>query len=97
VNVGQLIARLNAYPADMPVVMGMCDEPMGHYEVLQVGLARMARDTVFDNPVVYHEGELSYMKGNDRYEPLCDVVMLYSEKPYVPSIEGELALKEIEA
>ncbi|BAD54871.1 hypothetical protein [Nocardia farcinica] len=48
-NVGQLIQRLSAFPADMPVVLAARDEPAGDYEVMTVARQRMAHDPTYDD------------------------------------------------
>ncbi|WP_280195706.1 hypothetical protein [Nocardia farcinica] len=78
-NVGQLIQRLSAFPADVPVVLAARDEPAGDYEVMTVARQRMAHDPTYDDlgERVWH-----YESGSlRRCDPAQEVVFLDFEAP----------------
>jgi len=74
VNVGQLIQRLGAYPADMPVVLEMEYEPCGDYEVATVDGVHMEHDPTWDPMLRVYQSPGDCHSA--RCDPPRDVVLL---------------------
>ncbi|AHG24385.1 hypothetical protein PBI_MICHELLEMYBELL_64 [Mycobacterium phage MichelleMyBell] len=94
---GQLIAQLLKVPADTPVVMSQEDDPLGNYGVRRVEFTDMQRDPCYaDGP----GGRDSWHRPHDSYrdyDPPQGVVFLGAERPWQPTIDGEIALPELES
>lgn len=96
-NVRELIEKLSRLDPELPVVMQQNDEPLGGgYEVLAVDVIAGQPDGLYhatapaygcrawDSPQVW-----------DTYEGDSEVVLLGSDKPWQPTIDGELAPREL--
>ncbi|MBF6411220.1 hypothetical protein [Nocardia farcinica] len=95
-NVAQLIQRLSAFPADMPVVLAARDEPVGDYEVMTVARQRMAHDPTYDDlgERVWH-----YASASDalrRFDPAREVVFLDFEAPPQGVVDAAVPVAALE-
>lgn len=94
-NVGQLIQRLSAFPADMPVVLAARDEPVGDYEVMAVDRMRMQHDPTYDDIPwkVYHHAGYDPLK---RCDPPRDVVFLDFEGRSAGVVDADTPVAALE-
>lgn len=96
-NVRELIEKLSRVDPDLPVVMQQCDEPLGGgYEVLDVSVIAGQPDRLYHATAPRYGGRAwDYPQVWDTYEGDSQVVMLGSDKPWRPIIDGELAQREL--
>ncbi|MGV0785211.1 hypothetical protein [Mycolicibacterium sp. XJ775] len=98
-NVGQLRAAIANLPDHLPVVMQQNNEPHGDYEVLAVTVEQAYPDDLFHHTAPTYGGKVwespQVWHTHDRERGNTDVVLLGSDKPWMPTIDAELAQPEL--
>lgn len=100
----EVIRQLQKVPPDTPVVMAQNDEPLsGAYGVRSIEVTDMKRDRTYADgnwgTDVWHEAswlnEFPNSNSHRTFDPPRQVVFLGDESPYRPTVDGEIAPKEL--
>lgn len=98
-NVRELIEKLSRLDPEMVVLMEQSDDPLGQYEVLDVTVTPGKPDKLYHRTAPTYGGRTwtspqvwSTWDGGD-----VPVVLLGSDPPWQPTIDGEIAPREITA
>lgn len=96
-NVRELMEKLSRLNPDLPVVMQQSDEPLGNYEVLDVEVVPGKPHSMYHASAPSPSGRVwDYPQVWDTYEGGdTEVVLLGSDKPWQPTIDGELVHREL--
>lgn len=109
-TVGQLVDRLTRLNPGLPVVFEATDEPLGDYGVRSIEVCEMQRERtyaadpcgcdVFHSHISGGYGDRpkewwTDRRGGDRYDHPREVVYLRYESEWKPTIDGELAPREL--
>lgn len=96
-TVAELMERLARLDPELPVIMEQSDEPLGDYEVLDVEVVPGQPDRLYHRTAPTYGGKTwDYPQVWNTYDGGdISVVLLGSDKPYQPTIDGEIEAKAL--